>query len=80
MRTWRIDKRGDVPEWARLHEYGCPNCGLLQMLPVVGTVIAETSDGSIIFDNDQTGVIPEEITCRGCRRTFTNRPESDEAA
>ena len=65
--TWKILKYGAVPPDSRTIDFECPHCGHTAELPVIGTPIAQF-DGGIVFDNDQTGVLPESVQCRKCRQ------------
>jgi lysyl-tRNA synthetase class I len=69
VKTWKIIDRGSVPLDARTVEFGC-ECGQEAQLPIVGTPLAQLH-GGIVFDNDQTGVLPVTIQCRKCGRILT---------
>lgn len=71
VKTWRILDYGKVAENSSTIPYECV-CGYEAELPVLGRVIAMTSGGGVIFDNDQKGFLPAEIQCRKCRRIYSN--------
>lgn len=75
-KTWKVIDWGDVPEGSPTVPFGGP-CGHEAMLPVRGTVIAETSGGMLIFDSPGLGATPATIHCRRCGRTYTNAPEEN---
>jgi hypothetical protein len=66
--TWNVLDRGAVPADAPSIPYDCPGCGREAALPAVGTLIAMTSDGGIVWDGPRK--LPKKIRCRRCRRTY----------
>ncbi len=65
--TWKIIRRGAVPEDANVIEFGCPACGREALLPIVGIPLAQ-SGGGVVFDGESA--MPLEIQCRKCRKRF----------
>ena len=68
-RTWKIIRRGDVPESAATIAYTCPHCGIDAELPVLGLALAQLASGGLVFDIGPHAM-PSEIECRACRHRF----------
>ena len=66
--TWKILKRGDVPQFARSIEFMCVKCGHEALLPVVGLALAQVNM-TLVFDRGRYAM-PLLIECRHCRRRF----------
>ena len=82
MKTWKIiDPGGVVSENGHIKEieYDCPHCGVEALLPVVGTVIAISADGGVIFDRGPR-IMPQHIQCRYCHHHFELPKKSEGAA
>jgi hypothetical protein len=67
--TWRILDPEPPDTWTGHFSYSCPNCGADAELPVVGRVIAQLSDGGLVFDPGPK-LVPRKIQCRICRKRF----------
>ncbi len=67
-KTWKILKRGRVPEQSLTVEFTCPSCGREAMLPVLGLPMAQIH-GGIVFDIGDYAM-PSVVQCRACRRVF----------
>jgi hypothetical protein len=68
--TWRIlDPPDPEPKWTGTIMFTCPHCHKEALLPVIGLVIAQTSEGALIFDPGKRQ-IPKTIQCRFCRKRF----------
>lgn len=67
--TWRIFDPKPPGPWTGHIDYACPNCGAEAMLPVIGRVLSELFDGSLIFESGER-YVPRKIECRYCRTRF----------
>jgi hypothetical protein len=78
-KTWCVLDYGPEGEtrFYRSISFNCPHCGTEAALPVRGRVLATTSHGGIVFDNDD-GLLPTTVQCRTCKHTFTTEAEPDE--
>lgn len=66
--TWKVLKRGRVPQDATQVEFECQKCGHEALLPVLGLPIAHFH-GGLVFDVGNYAM-PDEIQCRYSRRRF----------
>jgi hypothetical protein len=67
--TWRILDSEPPGSWTGHISYSCPNCDAEALLPVMGRVLAQLSDGGLVFDRGEHHV-PSKIQCRFCKHSF----------
>jgi len=67
--TWRILDPDPPRNWTGSISYTCPRCGADAALPVVGRVLAQLPDGSLVFGRGEK-YVPRKIQCRFCRKRF----------